>query len=168
MTERAAIGFWKTVSLLLKLTRRRAVGRMERQQQLLNNRSGRSATNWGSLGTLISIIFMAFLQGFAAFAVIFAVEVSQLHDAEKDGKIVVSSSFLSGVQSLEAARGEEIDTAKASLEEDYRDEAERIVGEEVRRLQEGWKALGAVPTIRALRERFSAVAQAEEIGRAHV
>lgn len=126
MTERAAIGFWKTVSLLLKLTRRRAVGRMERQQQLLNNRSGRSATNWGSLGTLISIIFMAFLQGFAAFAVIFAVEVSQLHDAEKDGKIVVSSSFLSGVQSLEAARGEEIDTAKASLEEDYRDEAERI------------------------------------------
>ncbi len=126
MTERAAISFWKTVILLLKLTRRRSVGRAERQQQLLNNRSGRSAINWGSLGTLIGLIFMAVLHGVSAFAVTSAVEVSQLRNAERGGKIVVQDWFLSEVQSLEAARGDEIDSAKASLEQDYRKQAERI------------------------------------------
>lgn len=126
MSEHAAIGFWKTVSLLLKLSRRRSVGRTGRQQQLLNSRSGRSATNWGSLGALIGLVFMGILHSMAAFSVATAVEASQLRDAEREGKIVVRSSFLSEVQSLEPAQGDEVDSAQSALEEDYRYEAERI------------------------------------------
>jgi hypothetical protein len=41
-------GFWTTVWLLLVAARKRAVGRQLRQRQLLRQRAGKPAVNWGS------------------------------------------------------------------------------------------------------------------------
>ncbi len=126
MTDGAAIGFWRTVGLLLVTSRRRAEGRRRRQQDLLNNRG---ATNWGSFATVILIGFMAFLHGAAAFAVISGVEAGQQLVVEREGKFIVHSWFRDNVLILEA-RGpadEGVEEAKEALESDYHDEAKDIV-----------------------------------------
>ena len=75
MSDGAAIGFWKTVGLLLKTTQRRSQGRQHRQQELLNNRGG---TNWGGLATLFTMGLMAFLHGAAAFAVMSGAKANEI------------------------------------------------------------------------------------------
>ena len=63
------IGFWQTVSLLLRAARRRSSGRMNRQKALLNNRTGSSTDTINAL-SLIGIWFvMAFLNGGAGYIV---------------------------------------------------------------------------------------------------
>ncbi len=59
----AAIGFWRTVRLLSRTARQRSRGRRERQRQLLNNRSGPWATDWGSAGVVLALLIMVFLHG---------------------------------------------------------------------------------------------------------
>src|SRR5215472_3910496 len=94
--------FWKTVRLLLRAARKRASGRRERQQELLETRNRKSSINWGPLGFAMAVLVMILLNVFAAIAVRMAVTAGQNIEAERPGKIVVSSRFLSMAQIAEA------------------------------------------------------------------
>ena len=74
--------FWQTVSILLRTSRKRAMGRQRRQQELMNNRAKKSTTDWSVLGVFLSVIMMAAINIMAAFAVNLAVEAAQRADAE--------------------------------------------------------------------------------------
>ncbi len=87
--------FWKTVRLLLGAARKRAAGRRVRQQELLRERSGRqSSTDWSSVGFAFAVLFMVILNVGVAYFVSIAVEYGQRIEVERQGKIVVSRSFL--------------------------------------------------------------------------
>jgi membrane protease YdiL (CAAX protease family) len=100
---RGAPGFWRTLRLLLGAARKRAVGRQKRQQELLRNRAGQNATNWGGIGFLFAVLFMVILNICGAFAVSMAVKSGERIEAEHQGKVVVSRSFL--VEAREAFAG---------------------------------------------------------------
>jgi hypothetical protein len=121
MTDGAAVGFWKTVRLLLKASRRRSEGRRLRQQELLNHRGG---TDWGPLASVIGVIFMAVLHVVAAFAIVTAVKASQRAEIERQGKIVVNDWFVNAVVRDELAR--QLGYRGEGLDESYRDEAKEI------------------------------------------
>ena len=87
-------GFWRTVGLLLGAARKRAGGRRTRQQQLLNERGARSSTDWGGIGSALTVLFMAVLNILAAYVVSSAVSIAQRIQVEQNGRIVVSQSFL--------------------------------------------------------------------------
>jgi len=90
-------GFWKTVRLLLRASRKRAEGRRKRQRELLNNRAKKVTTDWSALGVIFSILLMAVVNVFAAIAVRVAVTSAERAEAEIEGKIVVSGEFLRAV-----------------------------------------------------------------------
>jgi hypothetical protein len=120
-------GLWSTVFLLLGATRKRAAGRQKRQQELMRHRAGKkSAINWGNLGFILAVAFMALLNMGAAFVVYTAVTSGERIQAESNGKIVVDRWFLENVASTEAwdARGEYKWDAK--LDGEYRVEASRL------------------------------------------
>jgi membrane protease YdiL (CAAX protease family) len=98
--EKRPLSFWSTVRLLLSATRARSTGRRKRQQELLQQRS-KSATDWSGFGFAIAVLFMAFLNGGAAFILQMAVETGQRIEVEREGKIVVSQSFLDGINSAQ-------------------------------------------------------------------
>src|SRR5215469_15337778 len=117
-------GFWNTVRLLLKATRSRSAGRRKRQQELLHQRGG---TDWGGFGYTLAILFMGVLNVGAAFVVRSAVEASQRIVAERQGKIVVSRSFIDGVeQAKRVSKLEGINPDDHLPESFYRSEAGRI------------------------------------------
>jgi len=95
-------GFWPTVALLLGSARRRSIARAERGRQLLQQKSGRDATNWGSLGKAVPIIFMLVLNGIGAILLPVAVKSAQRVAAEQSGRIVVSNWFFDAVRAKEA------------------------------------------------------------------
>jgi membrane protease YdiL (CAAX protease family) len=123
MTDGAAIGFWKTVRLLLKVSRRRSGGRQRRQRELLNHRGG--GMDWGSIATLFGAIVMAFLHGVAALAVATAVEAGQRVEIERQGKIVVHDWFLGAVDTDESVR-QLAGHSSDDMDQSYRDEAKEI------------------------------------------
>jgi hypothetical protein len=131
-----APGFWRTVGLLLSVSRRRGTGRMNRQQELLQHRSGSRTNTIGTLSVAMSWIGMALINVFTAFAVHSAISEGQSAEMEQQGKVVVRSySFDHAVRSLENATTEkERDTARAQLEEVYKfeaqDRAEELGGSE--------------------------------------
>jgi len=86
--------FWSTARLLLGAARQRAAGRRKRQQQLLRQRSPKSSTDWTGVGFVIAVLFMAFLNGGAAFIVRIAVDTGERMQAERHGKIIVHHWFL--------------------------------------------------------------------------
>ena len=87
--------FLKTVGLLLRTARARSAGRRHRQQQLLHNKTGKSsASPLGVLGILLASLFGLMIHGAAAFLVYVGVHASQRYEAEREGKIVVSSSLM--------------------------------------------------------------------------
>lgn len=135
MTSASTIGFWKTVSLLLVASRRRSGGRRDRQRELLGNRSGGKATDWGALATVFSVGLMAVLHGAAAFAIIAAVDAGQRREVERQGKIVVHSWFLKEVQDAEkppsnaAQEGEDESASAPNYYEEAKDIAERSGGD---------------------------------------
>jgi membrane protease YdiL (CAAX protease family) len=88
--------FWRTIRLLLGVTRKRSSGRQKRQRQLLQQRSG---TDWGWLGLAVGVLFMAILNVMAAFVLRSAVTSGQRVAAESNGKIAVSATFLATVKS---------------------------------------------------------------------
>jgi hypothetical protein len=94
-------GFWPSVRLLLAATRRRARGRRTRQQQLLSQRSSGQSTDWSGFGYAVAVLFMAFLNGGAAFVVRAAVDAGERIQVERQGKIIVSRNFLKGLLSAE-------------------------------------------------------------------
>jgi membrane protease YdiL (CAAX protease family) len=96
------LGFWRTVRLLLGATRTRAASRRTRQQELLSQRSGGKASDWGGFGFAVAVLFMAGLNIGAVFVVSLAVDAGELILAERRGKIIVSQGFLDEVRAFEA------------------------------------------------------------------
>jgi membrane protease YdiL (CAAX protease family) len=89
--------FGPTVRLLLGVARKRSAGRQRRQQELLNNRAGKNATNWGGIGFVFAVLLMIVLNVLAAFAVKNVVETGERIEAQRNGKIVVSREFFQAV-----------------------------------------------------------------------
>jgi len=118
--------FWSTVWLLLGITRKRAVGRRKRQQELLSSRSGRSSTNWSGIGFAFAALVMAALNIAAAFVVSIAVASGERFEAERSGKIVVRRLFLNEVNAAEAASSNAPGAADQTLARYYSSEARDI------------------------------------------
>jgi hypothetical protein len=93
--------FWSTARLLLGAARKRSAGRRRRQQELMQTRSGKKSSGLGSIGVFFGVLFMAFLNGAAAFVVDIAVQAGQRIDIERQGKIVVSRWFLTDFDTTE-------------------------------------------------------------------
>src|SRR6185312_5292661 len=90
---RRPLGFWTTVRILLAAAHKRSSGRRKRQQELLSHRN-KHAIDWGPLGFIVSVLFMAALHVLAGFTLRDAVLSAQRLQAERGGKIVVSQEFL--------------------------------------------------------------------------
>jgi membrane protease YdiL (CAAX protease family) len=121
-------GFFRTVWILLGISRRRAAGRMRRQQQLLNQRAGRRAMNWGVLGFAVAILLMAMINGLGAAFVDFAVTSGTRVEAQQRGKIVVLPWFYARLHHAQehAADPAALDRAVARY---YRSEAVKTARE---------------------------------------
>ena len=78
--------FWTALRLLLGAARKRSTGRQTRQQELLSNRSGKNATDWGGFGFVLVAIFMVGLNVAAAFVLRNAITSAQRVEAERNGK----------------------------------------------------------------------------------
>jgi hypothetical protein len=120
-TEAVGPGFGRTVGLLLGVARKRAVGRQKRQQELMQRRVKKNAFNWGSLGFVLAIFLMAFLNALAAFVVYGAVAAGDRAEAERNGKMVVDRWFRERV--LDVSR---FSLPASYLESSYKAEAIRI------------------------------------------
>jgi hypothetical protein len=120
---RSASSSWRTVRLLLGAARKRAAGRRRRQQELLQNRAGKSSTDWGGLGFALTVLFMIVLNVLAAFVVSTAVDSGERVEAERQGKIVVSRAFLDEANTAL----ELLSKADEYLDRFYSSEAQRIV-----------------------------------------
>jgi membrane protease YdiL (CAAX protease family) len=119
--------FLQTVRLLLSAARTRAAGRRRRQQELLNARAGKTATNWGGLGFALTVVFMAVLNVGAAFVVRMAVESGERVEAERRGKIVVSLRFLNAAKIAETISEFSLSTPDQTPDPpNYSAEADRI------------------------------------------
>jgi membrane protease YdiL (CAAX protease family) len=122
--------FWRTVGLLLAAARKRAGGRRRRQQQLLRERTGRErAANWGRVGFLFAILLMSVLNVGAAFVLRIAVESGERLDVERQGKVVVSRSFLDAVTNAERGSRNYQKSTDQFLARNYSYEARRIANE---------------------------------------
>ncbi|MGB0063742.1 MAG: CPBP family intramembrane glutamic endopeptidase [Terracidiphilus sp.] len=97
-TAKGRPGFLKSVGLLLGAARKRSHGRRRRQQELLNKRGKGKATNFGNFGFFFFVLFMLFIHGAAAACVGIAVKAAQRAEAERQGKVVVSYSFLESLR----------------------------------------------------------------------
>ena len=121
-----ALGFWRTVRILLSAARRRSIGRMQRQQQLLQHRTGSTTDRLSALGVVMVWFVMAALNICAAYVVNSAIEEGQLVQPEQQGKVIVSIRFRDALNDVENAKSESEKTrAKERLEARYSDEAER-------------------------------------------
>lgn len=99
-----AIGYWRTVALLLGVARRRSSGRVQRQQQLLNHRTGSSVNTLGALAALAIWALMAVLNGGAAFLLHRTVSKTQHIEMAREGKLVFSAHFIGAVRAVENAK----------------------------------------------------------------
>jgi membrane protease YdiL (CAAX protease family) len=116
--------FWSTVWILLGASRKRANGRRVRQQELMQQRSGRSSPNWGFLLTLLLAVILNVL---AAFVVSLGVKAAERAEAERQGKIVVSQDFLSAVEHFRIVNQNSDGAGDRLIAAYYRPEAKRIV-----------------------------------------
>ncbi len=127
MTREREQRFWPTVWLLLRSARRRAGGRKRRQQQLLNQRTGKSATDWGRVGTALAVLFMTFIHGLAASTLYISVLAGERISVEQNGRIIVSQKFLNTMNAMEAGRIRYgLSREQLHLENLYQAEARRI------------------------------------------
>jgi hypothetical protein len=124
-------GFWSILWLLLRTSRKRAAGRSKRQQELFNSRRrGVNATDWTALGFLLTILFMAFLNGCAAWIIRLAVESGERIELERQGKTVVSERFFEAVRTAEAGSSEPYRPDEITFGPDYSSEAKNIAERE--------------------------------------
>jgi hypothetical protein len=91
---------------------------------LFHQRSAKPSTDWSGFGFALLAIFMPLLSIGAAFAVSMAVDSAQCFEAERGGKIVVSSNFVSIVRGRSAS---ELTAAERDLDTFYSSQADRIV-----------------------------------------
>lgn len=118
-----APGFWRIVGLLLATTRRRAVGRTRRQRQFLHHRTGSGTDTLGTLGLVMVWIGMAVINSVAGYVVNSAILAGQRVEAEQQGKIVVSHSFIDAVGDLKTPSYQKL--AEERLEHLYSYEARK-------------------------------------------
>ena len=130
-------GFWKTVGLLLSAARRRAAGRMGRQHDLLQHRTGSRINTMGLLGAVMIWLFMASLNIGTVYVVHSAIWEAQSTQLEEQGKVVVRTYyFFRALRNLKKATTE-IETTRAEfdLEEAYdveaRERVEKIGGSQI-------------------------------------
>ena len=118
-------GFWKTVGLLLSVARRRARGRIGRQQDLLQQRTGSRTNTLGLLGIVLMWLFMAGLNIGTVFVIHYAIREAQTAQLEQQGTVVVRTSyFWRAIKNLEYAKTDaERSSAEFYLEEAYAVEA---------------------------------------------
>ncbi|WP_058187430.1 CPBP family intramembrane glutamic endopeptidase [Terracidiphilus gabretensis] len=138
--------WWGTVGLLLRNARSRAVGRRLRAQQLLNQRTGKSATNWGGFGYFFAVVLYLFVNGLSAFMMITAVESGQRAEVEQQGKIVVSSGFYSYVREM-STRGRDNNAEVFGQPLNSAAPNQRVVSSEAKEISE--KEGGSQPEIEA-------------------
>lgn len=115
--------FGRAVLLLLGAARKRAAGRRLRQQELFRERARGNSTDWSGIGSGLIALFMAILNGGAAFAVIMMVDAGERLEAERQGRIVVSSAFLDQVHDMTKFDSRKADLYLGPL---YHGEAEQI------------------------------------------
>lgn len=129
-TDSTDLSFWGTVRLLLSIARKRSQGRSKRQQELLQTRTRGKGTDWGFLGTAMSILLMFAINVVAAVVVDLAVESGERIESVKRGKIVVSLPFLDAVRRTETeAGGPGRDSDNVLQVANYRFEAKKIAEE---------------------------------------
>ena len=119
-------GFWPTVAILLRTSRKRATGRQRRQQELMNSRTKRSTTDWSGLGVLLGVLLFGVVNILAAVSVNIAVEAGQRAQASLQGKIVVSQEFLDSVRSMLDSPKEPLFRDRPLTASDYEAEAKRV------------------------------------------
>lgn len=97
--------FWTALRLLLGAARKRSTGRQTRQQELLSNRSGKNATDWGGFGFVMVALFMVGLNVAAAFVLHNAINSAQRVEDERNGRsirgILVSRLFFEEAETAE-------------------------------------------------------------------
>jgi membrane protease YdiL (CAAX protease family) len=93
--------FWTTLCLLLGAARKRSTGRQARQHELLSNRSGNNAADWGAVGFFFAAIFMVGLNVAAAFVLRTAIATAQRVEVERQGGMVVSRLFFEEAETAE-------------------------------------------------------------------
>ena len=91
-------GFWRTVQLLLAASRTRSAGRSRRQQELTQQRSG---SDWSFLAAFFAVLLAIGINVVAAFVLNNAVKSGQRVEVERQGKIVVSMSFLNAANDMQ-------------------------------------------------------------------
>ncbi len=120
--------FWTTVRLLLGAARKRSVGRRKRQRELLTQRSGRRATNWANVGSVLVPLMMVLLNGLAAVMVIGAVQGCE-RAALPQNVIAVEGWFATRVRDAESRAATYPTPARArdwDLGQSYADEAKSL------------------------------------------
>ncbi len=148
-------GFFKTVLVLLRASRKRAVGRRRRQNQLLRHRASKNAIDWGRFGLFLFSVGIAILHIVAAVSLNMAVKSAQYADVESHGKIVVSARFLSSLaakeqkhdclSSLEKAVNVKSYKAEAGRISRRTDEPEEIVEQKIRQQISRYGSRGFIP-----------------------
>ncbi len=98
MSDRAGRepGFWTVVRLLLAASGRRAVARRRRQRELFAQRTARRA-DFGQLGFLLGVVWLALVHLMAALMVVSAVIAGEQFAAERDGRVVAAPWFIAAV-----------------------------------------------------------------------
>ena len=110
-------GFWTTVRLLLRVARKRFDGRKRRQQELLNQRTGKqNSVNWGWLGVFFSVFLALVIHGLAAGAIYTSV-IEGERAQRNDKRIVVSQPFYRAVLRCDALQHARIEGDEAQQKE---------------------------------------------------
>jgi membrane protease YdiL (CAAX protease family) len=92
VTDGPAIGFWKTVRLLLRASRRRSRGRRRRQRELLRGRpAGEALAGFAVIG---AFLYAAMAHGAFSYTLNGVFMLAAYHEAERDGRLLVGPSFL--------------------------------------------------------------------------
>lgn len=150
------LGFWSTVRLLLRVARKRADARRERQQELLQYRAKKNATDWGSLGFVFTVFLMLVVNVLAAFVLKTTFEAGQRVEVERQGKMVVSRSFFNKVRAAETAAQDTSDDGEERFRQlsyfseadriaDRDDTSEKVVEEQLRKAVKTYGSAGLIP-----------------------
>lgn len=119
-------GFWETLRLLLRVARKRGVGRIRRQRQMLYNRSGGRSFDMAKAGFVFTAVMMVLLNVVAAIVVTVAVDAGVRLDLEQHGKIAVSPHFYREVLEAEKQAQEFSPPDRAHVPLDYNSEARQL------------------------------------------
>jgi membrane protease YdiL (CAAX protease family) len=90
----------KVFMLLWKAARRRSDARKQRQRELMSRKSGSQSNSLGCLMQLLGILVMLFLHAALAWMFIDSIKTAQVIEAERGGKVVVSSYMIHSMSGM--------------------------------------------------------------------